>query len=35
MVDQFEKGVFGLVLKDQRQREVVVDFRKSKYCKVH
>jgi hypothetical protein len=34
MVARFEKGVFGLVAHDQRQREVVVEFRKSKYCKV-
>jgi hypothetical protein len=29
-VDNFEKDVFGLVLHDQRQREVVVEFRNSK-----
>jgi hypothetical protein len=34
-VGQLEKGVFGLVLNDQRQREVVVEFRKSKYGNFH
>ena len=34
-VDKFEKGVFGLVQNDQRQREVVVEFRKSKYGNFH
>jgi hypothetical protein len=33
-VDQIEKGVFGLVLNDQRQREVVVEFRNSKNGKI-
>jgi hypothetical protein len=33
-VDQFEKGVFGLVLNDQRQREVLVEFRNSKNDKI-
>jgi hypothetical protein len=32
-VENFEKGVNGLVLNDQRQRKVVVEFRKSKYSK--
>jgi hypothetical protein len=32
-VDNFERGVIGLVLNDQRQRKVVVEFRKSKYSK--
>jgi hypothetical protein len=33
MVDKFEKGVFDLVLKDQRQREVVVEWLNAKNCK--
>jgi hypothetical protein len=34
-VDKLEKGVFGLVLNDQRQGEVVVEFRNSKYVNFH
>jgi hypothetical protein len=34
-VDKFEKGVFGLVLNDQRHREGVVEFRISKYGNFH
>jgi hypothetical protein len=29
-VDNFEKGVIGLVLNDQRHRRVVVEFKNSK-----
>jgi hypothetical protein len=34
-VDNFERGVIGLVLNDQRQGEVVVEFRNSKYVNFH
>jgi hypothetical protein len=33
-VDNFEKGAIGLILNDQRQREVVVEFRNSKSSKI-
>jgi hypothetical protein len=34
-VDNFEKGVNGLVLNDQRQRKVVVEFRNLKNDNFH
>jgi hypothetical protein len=35
MVAKFEKGGFGLVLNDQRQGEVVVEFRNLKNGNFH